>query len=236
MHEYNGVLTVGSVSSADYGIYVLDVNDTDIPRRDYTVVSVPGRSRDLHYDNGRYDNIDRIYKCCAIDSTAHGPAQDVISAFVGSIMMLKGYQRIECTLHSDHYKKGEFRGETVPVFAKTKDAARFDLTFDCDARKYLISGEDEVILNSGTQSLFNPGTQEAYPEFILTGNGTVTIGGRVITVTNNPGTLVIDCELGDAYEITAHTNYNQYVTFSDNDLFYLPPGANNIAVSGFSTR
>ena len=45
---YNDVLVVGDVSSADYGIYVLDENDTDMPRRDYTTVSVPGRSRDLH--------------------------------------------------------------------------------------------------------------------------------------------------------------------------------------------
>jgi phage-related protein len=233
----SNVITVGSVSSADYGIIVLDVNDTDMPGRDYTVVSIPGRSRDLHYDNGRFNNIDRVYTCFVEDSDSFGTTRDTIAAFVGRIMRLKGYQRIECGLHPDFYVKGEFRGEMQPNFAKTKDAATFQLTFDCDARKYLVSGEQEITLTTGTQTVTNPGTQDAYPLFVLTGNGTIDLyGEHMITVANNPGTLVIDCELGDAYEQMAHTNYNQYVTFSDYDLFTLPPGSSQIQVTGFTSR
>jgi hypothetical protein len=40
----------------------------------------------------------------------------------------------------------------------------------------------------------------------------------------------------DAYEQMAHTNYNQYVTFSDYDLFPLLPGPNAIQVTGFTSR
>lgn len=231
------ILTVGGVSSADHGIIVLDVNDTDVPRRDYTVVSVPGRSRDLHYDNGRFENIDRVYTCFVKDSDSFGTTRDTIAAFVGRIMRLKGYQRIECGLHPDFYMKGEFRGEMQPNFAKTKDAATFKLIFDCDGRKYLISGEQEITLTTGTQTVTNPGTQDSYPLFVLTGNGTIDLyGEHAITVSGNPGTLVIDCELMDAYEQMAHTNYNQYVTFSDYNLFTLPPGSNAIQVTGFTSR
>lgn len=233
----SNVITVGGVSSADHGIIVLDVNDTDMPGRDYTVVSVPGRSRDLHYDNGRYNNIDRVYTCFVKDADSFGTTRDTIAAFVGRIMRLKGYQRIECGLHPDFYVKGEFRGETQPNFAKTKDAATFQLTFDCDARKYLISGEQEITLTTGNQTITNPGTQDSYPLFVLTGNGTIDLyGEHAITVSGNPGTLVIDCELMDAYEQMAHTNYNQYVTFSDYNLFTLPPGSNAIQVTGFTSR
>lgn len=233
----SNVITVGSVSSADYGIIVLDVNDTDMPGRDYTVVSIPGRSRDLHYDNGRFNNIDRVYTCFVKDSDPFGTTRDTIAAFVGRIMRLKGYQRIECGLHPDFYVKGEFRGEMQPNFAKTKDAATFQLTFDCDARKYLNSGEQEITLTTGNQTITNPGTQDAYPLFVLTGNGTIDLyGEHAITVSGNPGTLVIDCELMDAYEQMAHTNYNQYVTFSDYDLFTLPPGSSQIQVDGFTSK
>lgn len=55
-----GVLNVGGVLSTDYNIFVLGVDDANIPVRDYSVYSIPGRSRDLHYDNGRFENIDRI--------------------------------------------------------------------------------------------------------------------------------------------------------------------------------
>ena len=232
----SNILTVGSVSSADHGIIALDVNDTDMPGRDYPVVSVPGRSRDLHYDNGRYNNIDRVYTCFVKDSDSFGTTRDTIAAFVGRIMRLKGYQRIECGLHPDFYLKGEFRGEMQPNFAKTKDAATFQLTFDCDARKYLISGEQEITLITGTQTVTNPGTQDAYPIFVLKGNGTITIGSETITIANNPGTLVLDCEIGDAYSEAAHENYNQYVTLSSYDFPVLEPGQNNIAVTGFTTR
>lgn len=233
---YSDVLVVGDVSSADYGIYVLDVNDTDMPRRDYTTVSVPGRSRDLHYDNGRYDNIDRVYKCFAVSMPTFGNASDAISAFVGRIMRLKGYQRIECGLHSDFYVKGECRGEMQPVFSDGRGTAQFDLTFDCDARKYLISGEQEITLNTGTQTVTNPGTQDAYPMFVLTGNGTVNFGNDFsFTITNNPGTLVLDCEIGDAYSQLAHTNYNQYVSFNNYQIPRLVPGNNAIQVTGFTS-
>ena len=233
---HNDVLVVGDVSSADYGIYVLDVNDTDMPRRDYTTVSVPGRSRDLHYDNGRFENIDRVYKCFSVSMPMFGDTGDSISAFVGRIMRLKGYQRIECGLHSDFYVKGECRGEMQPVFSDGRGTAQFDLTFDCDARKYLISGEQEITLNTGTQAVTNPGTQDAYPVFVLKGNGTITIGSETITIANNPGTLVLDCEIGDAYSEQTHENYNQYVTVSSYDMPVLEPGQNNIAVTGFTAR
>lgn len=232
----SNILTVGSVSSADHGIIAIDVNDTDMPGRDYTVVSVPGRSRDLHYDNGRYNNIDRVYTCFVKDSDSFGTTRDTIAAFVGRIMRLKGYQRIECGLHPDFYLKGEFRGEMQPNFAKTKDAATFKLTFDCDGRKYLISGEQEITLTTGTQTVTNPGTQDAYPVFVLKGNGTITIGSETITIANNPGTLVLDCEIGDAYSEQTHENYNQYVTVSSYDMPVLEPGQNNIAVTGFTAR
>ena len=233
---YNDVLVVGDVSSADYGIFVLDVNDTDMPRRDYATVSVPGRSRDLHYDNGRFENIDRVYKCFSVSMPTFGNASDAISAFVGRIMRLKGYQRIECGLHSDFFVKGECRGEMQPVFSDGRGTAQFDLTFDCDARKYLNSGEQEITLTTGNQTITNPGTQDAYPVFVLKGNGTITIGSETITIANNPGTLVLDCEIGDAYSEAAHENYNQYVTLSSYDFPVLEPGQNNIAVTGFTAR
>ena len=232
---YNDVLVVGGVSSADYGIIVLDVNDTDMPRRDYTTVSVPGRSRDLHYDNGRFENIDRVYKCFSVSMPTFGNASDAISAFVGRIMRLKGYQRIECDLHSDFFVKGECRGDMQPVFSDGRGTAQFDLTFDCDARKYLKSGERSITLASGTQTLINPETEPASPLLVITGTGYIQIGSRRITVASNPGTMVIDCELGDAYSQALHENYNSRISLNTSEFPELDSGANSITVSGLSS-
>ena len=42
----------------------------------------------------------------------------------------------------------------MPEYASGKDAAVVQLTFDCDARKYLFEGEREITLASGTQTVF----------------------------------------------------------------------------------
>ena len=230
MHE----LIYGGIRSSTYGIYVLDVNDEDIPQRDYTAYSVPGRSRDIHFDNGRYMNIDRTYKC-AVTAENMMRAQDVISAFIGRMMRLKGYQRIEDDLHPEYFKLGEFKGNPEIRFAKGKNAARFDLTFDCDARKYLKSGERDITLASGTQTLINPETEPASPLLVITGTGYIQIGSRRITVASNPGTMVIDCELRDAYSQALHENYNSRISLNTSEFPELESGTNSITVSGLSS-
>ena len=227
-----GVLTVGDVSSADYGLFVLDVNDTDKPVRRYDVVSVPGRSRDLHFDDDSYENIERTFKCVVIDRAGE-KTEDIIDAFVGRLMRLKGYQRIESTLYPEHFYLGEFKGGIVPEFARTKDAARVDLTFDCDGRKYFKSGEEQISI-SGTVTLDNPSYEPASPLFEVVGDGAIQTSGTILTVTDNPGTMIIDCETGDAYAKTAHTNYNRYISAS-NEFPELEGGAVNITVSGFTS-
>lgn len=230
-----GNLSYGGVDSVDYGVYVIDVNDADMPRRDYTSYSIPGRSRDLHFDNGRYENIDRVYQCI-LHSHAGVDADDIINEYLASIIRLKGYQRIEDTLHPDYYKIGEYRGETSPVFSEAKHGIRFDLAFDCDSRKYLLSGETETTLASGTRTVINPGTESAAPLLKVTGSGTIRFGGVTMTIASHSGTMIIDCELGDAYGSTGHENLNQYLTLTGSgDFPLLSPGSNNIVISGVSS-
>lgn len=232
--EY-GILDVGGVRSNDYGIYVLDVDDSDIPRRDYTSYSVPGRSRDIHYDNGRYENKDRTYKCVIKDDGVFH-AEDLYNAFCARLVRLRGYQRIEDTLHPDYYKLGEFKGDVTPSWAKGKDGARFDLVFDCDSRKYLRSGEEEHNLGTGTKTIWNPGTEDASPVFTVTGNGYIEISNKRITITNNTDTMIIDCEIGDAYEATAHSNLNSKIRVSGTgDFPVLAPGSNSVRVNSLTS-
>lgn len=232
--EY-GILDVGGIRSNDYSIYVLDVNDTDMPTRDYQSYSVPGRSRDIHYDNGRYENIERVYKCFVKDDMIYH-AEYLINGFLARLMSLKGYQRIEDTLHPEYVKYGEFKGNMTPSWARMKNAARFDLAFDCDSRKYLRSGEDEQNLGTGTKTIWNPGTEESYPLFTVTGNGYIEIASRRITVANNTDTLIFDCEIGDAYSSIGHSNLNSKITINGaGEIPYLAPGSNSVKVNSFTS-
>ena len=230
-----GKLIYGPVNSGDYGVYVADVNDSDKPKRDYTSYSVPGRSRDLHFDNGRYENITRKYTC-VIQSSAHGFAEDAVDRFTSLLMRPSGYQRIEDTLHPEYFKLGEFVGGTVPKFYQDKNTVHFELSFDCDARKWLRSGEVEKTLPAGTTKVWNPGTEDATPIFIITGNGYIEIGSKRITITSNTDTMIIDCDLGDAYSQEAHSNLNSKIQVSGaGDFPVLMPGFNNVKVSGLTS-
>jgi phage-related protein len=237
-----GFLNVGGVLSTDYNIFVLGVDDANVPVRDYSVYSIPGRSRDLHYDNGRFENIDRTYHLYAraIGSVS---AEDAVMAFCAELMQLKGYQRISDSIHPDYFKLGEFRGGVEPQFSPREDGVRFDLTFDCDARKYLISGESETdITNTGSgtwqsKTLVNPGTLPARPLVIFSDmtstNCAINYDNQYVMVDKYSGTLVFDCELGDAYDRTSHANLNSYI--SRGSLLELQPGSNSISVKTGAT-
>lgn len=237
-----GLLNVGGVLSTDYNIFVLGVDDANIPVRDYSVYSIPGRSRDLHYDNGRFENIDRTYQLYA-RSESNVTAEEMMRSFCAELMLLKGYQEIKDSLHTDYYKLGEFKGGVEPKFSRFMDGVRFDLTFDCDARKYLTSGEAEIdISNTGTatwqgKTLVNPGTMPAKPLLIFSdmtsSNPSINYGGQYVTIENYSGTLVYDCELGDAYDRTSHANLNSYVYRGS--LLELQPGSDYITVKTGAT-
>lgn len=241
-----GILTVGGISSTSYGIFVLAVNDANVPQRDYTAYSIPGRSRDLHYDNGRYENIDRVYGLYARSESGISAETRMLN-FIAALMGLSGYQRITDSLHPDYYKKGEFKGGVEPRFSRFMDGVRFDLTFDCDARKYLLSGESEVdISNTGTgtwktYTLAGQGTLPAKPILLFSGfssasNCSVVLKNKTLTVAKyTAGTLVYDCELGDAYNKSTHANLNSYVTVSSGGFPDLSPVTNAFSVKQGAT-
>jgi len=240
-----GSLSYGSIFSTYHGIFVLAVNDANVPERDYTSFSIPGKSRDLHYDNGRFFNIDRIYALYA--RTENGTtAEEKMLNFIALLAQYKGYQRITDSLHTDYYKKGEFRGGVEPQFSRFMDGVRFDLTFDCDARKYLTSGETQVdISNTGSgtwksYTLAGQGTLPAQPKLLFSNfsssNCGVKLGNTTITVNSySSGTLVYDCELGDAYDQSTHANLNSYVTLNTDKFPDLSPVTNAFSVKQGAT-
>lgn len=238
--SYN--LIIGGIQSASYGVYALDCNDASIPKRDYTAYSVPGRSRDIHYDNGRFENIQRTYHCYVADN-GNVKSRDMFLSFLAAVIRLKGYQRITSPMHPEHYKMGEFIGQTEPEFDAVRGFAVFDLAFDCDARKYLLSGETQTtITNTGSstwqsKTLVNPGTLPAKPllEFssFTSSNCGIVKGSYQLTIDRYSGTLVYDMELGDAYDKTSKANLNSYVT--ERNSYELSPGSNTFSVKSGAT-
>lgn len=215
-------ITVGGVvvGGANTNIYVLDCNDDDAPEPDYEAVSIPGRSGDLHIWNERWKNKQVTYRCVCMKN-----ASTVIPALITQLLAQYGYQRITDTLHDDYYKLGEFVGATNINYAMGRDAARFNLTFDCKPQKWLISGDTAITITSAT-TITNPTPFPAYPLLKLNGRGTVTLNhvnsspavSYTIKSTRpvySGATFSFDCDLMDGWPTAYPTiNDNGYITLS----------------------
>lgn len=207
-------LTVGSVSTANRNIFVLDCNDDDAPEPDYETVPIAQRNGDLWLWNGRYRNKRIIYPCLCTEN-----AKTAVPQLLTLLLAQSGYQRIEDTFHTEYYKKGIFTGGTSPIYSDGGKTARFDLVFDCQPQKWLKSGEAAMSINSGAY-ITNPTMFPAFPliranwgdggvyfAYVSPGYSTYSI---VNSYTGEASTMTFDCETGDM-----STRY-QYITVSRN--------------------
>lgn len=95
---------------------------------------------------------------------------------------------------------------------------------------YQYSAYDELIYARYTYSdyMSNPTVFDSEPLIRAYGNGSFTMDGVTITITNATSYTDIDCEMMDCYEGT--TNRNNDVTFSTYDFPKLRPGDNAVTI------
>lgn len=221
MIELNYITFAGK-SSREYGIRIEKSGVWEAAERDFETQEIPGKNGELTIDNGRYKNVTLTYQC----SIGRGFPSKMNNLFQW-LMSNTGYHRLEDSDQLDYYRMARVAEAPSPDLYSKLIGGKFDITFDCKPQRWLKSGEKEMILQTSNQ-IYNPTLYPSYPIFEITGNGNLVIGSKTITIANNPGTLILDCELGDAYSKDAHTNYNRYVTETDLELTTLSPGVNNI--------
>lgn len=217
-----GYFIYNNMNSREFGVLIDKYGTYRSAERDYDTISVEGRNGDLTIDNGRYKNVDIVYQCgIGVDFRQNMPG------FSAWLMKNLDYHRLEDSYQPEVFRMARVKGAPDPEVFQAARGGTFNITFDCKPQRWLKSGEKEIILQTSNQ-IYNPTLYHSYPIFEITGNGNLVIGSKTITIANNPGTLILDCELGDAYSKDAHTNYNRYVTETDLELTTLSPGVNNI--------
>lgn len=213
-------------SSKDYGVYISGLNTFGGAERDVDVISVPGRNGDLTIDNGKYMNVRVTYPAFIYDKFDMN-----VSAFRGMLLSTKGYKRLEDSYHPKEYRRARYMGAFEPSVVDWLVAGEFDITFDCDPRRFLKDGEKAMAITTGdvikNQTLF-----EAKPLIRAYGTGTVTINDISVVVTSADVYTDIDCELQEAYKGT--TNCNGNITLTDGKFPVLESGNNEITFTGFS--
>lgn len=208
--------TFGGITSSDYGIFIGGPAVYNAPKRDVTMVTIPGRNGQLTIDNGRFENIEVTYPCF-IDGTGGGDIKTQIQDFRNDIKALTGYQRLTDTYHIDEFREGVLISgiEVDPVTYHT--GGEFEVTFNCKPQRWLTSGENAISLTSG-DTIPNAEAFASKPLLVVAGAGSIQLDSKTIVL---GGSLIGDIDIVDsisatgAQEITVALSDDLLVTGDD---------------------
>lgn len=200
--------TFNGKTSSSFGLSVEHWPNMKAPVRRVEKIVVPGRSGDLTYDTGAFDNVDmeyQVYFNSGAD-TFFERTSKILNWLLGS----NGY----CQL-SDTYNTAVFRQAILANQEEVEDFlnryGRTRIVFDCKPQKWLFTGASQSAVVSGATVTNN--YMPSYPLFKATGNGSITVGTDVLTITNNSGkTMTIDCETMNCYDNDGNRNADVTVT------------------------
>lgn len=213
------------------GLTVELIPDLYIPRKRITAHQIPGRSGDLHQWDGAWENYPVRYQCW-FKATPTGAQLRKVAAWLSDA---PAGARLEDTYDDAVYRLATYVGGADVENVRNR-YGRFIVEFDCDARKFLKSGDSA--LNITSSGLLNNQTgNTSYPLIELTGHvsGTVTINGVSLLV-RFPGTetktLRVDTYLREAWDITdgGETSMNEWIAGTDFPV--IVPGSNAISIGG----
>ena len=197
--EFNGH------KSSEYGLVVNGVNIFNAPSRVVNKINIPYRNGDLLIDTGVYSNIMVSYNIGLTDPTR-------IPDITGWLLNTSGYATLKDTWHSGEYRMASYYNDLNYQMSMLYRYGEATISFDCKPQRYLNSGDTTYTISTST-TLSNPTAFASSPKISVTGNGTFTVNGYSVTVTDNASdSITIDCERMQCYRGT--TNMNASVTLA----------------------
>ena len=216
--------TYNGTTSSTYGIFIEHRPVVTFPKRVIESINVPGRSGNLLFDTGAYDNVTVTYQVAYIDDgNVRANARNIATWL---------YQHDYYEL-SDSYDSGYFRKAVYVSPLNITDilnvGGRANITFDCKPQRYLTSGKTALTpaKNSSISNTYEP----SLPVITIngSGNGTLTIGGTVVTITGQSAAIVLDSERQTAE--SGGQNANSLISLS-NGFPVLQNGSNTVTWTG----
>lgn len=219
-------LTFGKINTKNFNAFVSGESTFVTAERDIEVIPIPGRNGTLSVDNGRFHNVSIVYPCFIVDSFRAN-----YDALRAAFLSESGYNKLIDTYDPDHYRRARYTAAIDPEMTQLNRHGKFDLAFDCDPRRFLVSG-DKVVTFSANGSIKNPTLYNALPFIRAYGTGYFEISGVRVTITSASAYTDIDCELQEAYKDS--TNCNGNITLNNGEFPKLIPGVNQVTISGLS--
>lgn len=220
--------TFNGRSCTEFGIIASGEGVHNAPERDIEKFSIPGRNGDLIRDNGRFKNIPISYPVAIFKDFAKNA--DAAKAW---LMADSNYHQLSDGYHPEYFRMAAFVGPVDFDVQLLNRIGQTTLQFDCKPQRFLFSGMEAVSFNSPGQ--LNNAYFPALPLITVygTGDGTVAVGGTVVRIIGQKDTIVLDCDLQNAYhEMEDGTKENRNSYISAASFPQLLPGDNVIGWTG----
>ena len=228
----NNYFVFNGHSSLELGIKIKSKNIYSSPKRDLSLVSVPGRDGELVNSNKRYGNATITYTCFL-------PAKsiDELNTRIRNVKKMLYFDNDSYHELTDSYDPSFMRyaifNSKLDITDQVNKIGSFTVTFSVLPFKYLIESLEPVEIGNGA-TLFNPYPFASKPCLKITGNGNIAI-----TISNSKGSLVYrfnyvdeyvecDSELMNVFSGTVLKNSS----FIADSFPVLEPGDNHISFSG----
>ena len=198
-------LIFDDIDSRNYGVYITGEAVYNAPAREVEMASIPGRNGQLALDKGRFENIEVTYPA-GIFADNQADYAKAISDFRNALCSKVGYQRLTDEYNVDEYRMAVYKSGLE--VSSVNSAGEFQITFDCQPQRFLMSGEAPITVSSG-DTILNPTHFESKPMLEVEGYGTIGFNGFEIELENT--------ELGDIVLSSAPIIYDSnLITFDNN--------------------
>lgn len=230
-----GYIKYNGKTSDDVGLRVEHHPHRIIPARKREIVSVPGRSGDLIFEQDAFENYEQSYDVWIDPRRGYYETAKAAAAWLNGA---KGYKRLEDENDADTYRLAYFSG-SADFDNRLILLGKATLRFNCKPQRWLKKGEGVVnCFASGVDmvpsiQIENPTQFEALPYIKVYANSE----SDLLYVNDTPCVLreideyiELDCELQNAYKSTQNLNSNVYIP----EYPKLKPGLNVIKWSAGS--
>lgn len=221
-------LTFAGRDSREFGIYISGQGTFDAPEREYEFYSVPGRDGDLVGTSTRLKNRDLRYPAFIFQNFARN-----VAVWRDFLLHLTGYHKLSDSYHPEEYRMALYQGPFEPQVNETNRAGQFDIVFNVQPQRWLLSGES-VTAFVADGSITNPTLFASQPLMRVYGTGVLSVAGYEITITEADGYTDIDCRSMDCFK--GAENRNAFVEIEGNDFPVLPGGVSQISLGAGISR
>lgn len=194
--------------------------------RKMSITPIPGTNREHIEMEDAWEPYDQPYSLFIGDGSEDSIQQ---AANAVALKLYKtGWQILEDDYEPYIYRLAYFQGP-FDIENRYTRLGRFNINFRCRAERYLKEGNDPVSVNNG-DTITNPTANNSKPLIHITGSGdgTLTIQGQTISLTDLTDYINIDSDTMDCYRQPSE-NMNSHMTGAFPVLF---SGDNNISFNG----